>query len=117
MRSSNFTLTACGRKNQPDRWSSEDCPDYDGAADYLFTSVVGVDVQTTPGVAQLEVTTQGGPWGGWIWSIDWATNYWIALEALIRYKAKKNEPAIGLMVPLIFGRVPQSRPRLLLMPG
>ena len=100
MRSSNFTLTACGRKNQPDRWSSEDCPDYDGAADYLFTSVVGVDVQTTPGVAQLEVTTQGGPWGGWIWSIDWATNYWIALEALIRYKAKKNEPPISLMVPL-----------------
>ena len=100
MRSSNFTLTACGRKNQPDRWSSEDCPDYDGAEDYLFTSVVGVDVQTTPGVAQLEVTTQGGPWGGWIWSIDWATNYWIALEALIRYKAKKNEPPISLMVPL-----------------
>ena len=57
-------------------------------------------MQTTPGVAQLEVTTQGGPWGGWIWSIDWAANYWIALEALIRYKAKKNEPPISLMVPL-----------------
>ena len=61
-------------------------------------------MQTTPGVAQLEVTTQGGPWGGWIWSIDWAANYWIAIEALIRYmtlyKAKNNEPPISLMVPL-----------------
>ena len=84
-------------------------PTNHGAADpdYLFTSVVGVDVQTTPGVAQLEVTTQGGPWGGLIWSSDWNANYLIALNealylALIRYKAKRNGPALSysLTAPL-----------------
>jgi len=66
----------------------------------MFSSVVGVDLESTPGVGKLEVTVLGGPWSGWIWSIDWAANYWIALEDHIRFVAKKQEPDLSLLVPL-----------------